>query len=533
MHFAHAGPATRGPGEIIADEIKRMDDVLQRSEAAFSDILDGFRRSIRCSEVRLGALYNATNPLLGLPDEVLALIMKEAQSICAATGRTRRVEVDSSHVCRRLRHAALSTSTLWTRISAVDLGAPNRLEAYLTRSNGRLLDVDLTISESFKGSSASFWPIMMKIVSHAALWRSFRFSYHHPHSLRWLCPVGGWYHPVPFLKDILQVPSLQLLDLYLNCPDIPYSISPAKDPHPIFQQWAPNLSTVVLKTWKFNQLWLLPTHCNLTSLTIGSTVIQQSQDYDHSQQAPIPIVQLLSLPTLRQFALIDGTSNSLYPPRWDMTLPLHSSTAAPQYCRLRSLRIPVHLLPYLFLLPRQVFEEMMHLFVDVLEIHEHFFPTLQEALNTYVCDIFPKLEYLTLCCDPDEEATFSREESHLLMRMTSGISHLAIICHGHEMVDGLLDRNLDNSLRWPDLVDVFIGHVNTEPEDEEIHDLIQWCVWRRQLRSAFSLKITEWYIDHVFSQDSFRYAEELVIKPGILREVDGPDLPDVDKIWIS
>ena len=529
MRFSHAAPVTREAGHVLFDEIKRMEDVLERSEAAFSDILDGFRRSIRCSTARLGTMYNATNPFLRLPDEVIALVMMKTPT----NRRSKRVEVVVSHVCRRLRHIALSTSALWTQVTATDLtrSMPDMLEAYLTRSNGRLIDVDLGICKSYHGSRRDVDRIMGKICSYAPLWRSFKFSYHSYAALQ-MPSHGCLDHPLPFLESIHSVPNLQRLELNINLPPKRPFPGGRQPPvfQPLFQQGVPNLSVLVLQTWKFHFFWLLPTLGSLTSLTIGSSrLLDEHLVMDHSQQTPIPILQLLSLPTLHQFALVDGTESTSFPVRLDMTPP-HTSTADAQYSRLHSLRIPVQVLPELFSIPQQVFEETTHLFVDVSVTDESFYATLMAAANTHTGDIFPKLGYLTLCCG-ETQTEFPVEESDILMRMTSSINHLIIMGNGHEMFEGILDHHMDDSPYWPNLVDVYLDLVNHFTED--VHDLFDWCISRRERHNGFVLQVADGYIEQMTSYNDSQYAEELVVKLGIMQEVDGPTLPEADRVWLE
>ena len=375
---------------------------------------------------------------------------------------------------------------------------------------------------AYRISPKGVQPIIEEICSLAARWRSFKYSNGQGSAWR-LQP--DYTRGLPFLpiEDIVSVPNLQHLEL--GFPLSPRTLWPSTNHNelvyrPLFRQGAPKLSTLVIRAWRFHFLGLLPTHCNLTSLTIVSP--KEENRHDNTQPNPIPIFQLLSIPTLRQFALVDETLDQpgVLPIRFDRTLPAHSPTAAAQYCRLHSLRIPAQVLPHLFSCPRQIFEEMIHLFVGMGRGEEHLFSNLDGAPDIYV-DIFPKLDFLTFY------PVFSFEEANFLMHITSNIRHLAI----REYMSDLSDYYMDNASlsAWPNLAEFYLDEIDW-PQADDLH---HWCLLRREIQSGFTLTIQDGLIEGRVPMEDKQRIRDLFFKSGVMKEVDYPTIPEADKMWLS
>ena len=154
------------------------------ARAQFGAICAKLQRNIGSSKGRLRRLYNQSNPTTRIPNEILPWMMElacfEPFSVAERCLGIRcvRVEVLLLHVCQRWRGVAISTPALWTEICGPESPEQKktaRVEAYLSRSKGLLLDVSLIGTLDRWGSPRQEWgqDFLRAAALHSERWRSF------------------------------------------------------------------------------------------------------------------------------------------------------------------------------------------------------------------------------------------------------------------------------------------------------------------------------------------------------------------------
>ena len=493
--YSHLTTSQKVAGAGIVQEIEEIEFSLAKARAQYEEICARLQNSINASEARLGQVFNESHPMLHLPNEILSRIMEEACS-----GPSKRVmsldhvrtEILLSHVCQRWRAVAVATPALWTKIVGPDKGdyKTARLEAYLSRSKGCLIDVRINVSLVAERNPAENWcqEFLMIVASHSERWRSF--------TLRTRYEYFGELWTGEDLVSTLEnasVPQLQLVDVVADRPSIGSRTNPQ-----IFLQGTPRLSTLKLSVT--DRYWpLVPMH-TITTLTI------------HSGLAPIPIIQLLSLSKLRHLEVVRNESPTYYPIEFDLINEGGENQDGPDVVsELISLRIPSCDLPSLFDIPDSLqgaFQTVKHLFVtihhkgdsgttdsdsNVSDDEWDEWPLdLQEQLESTHCDMFPSLEHLIVNTTLTEyDPTLPPHPS--LCRLTCNISKLTII-RGYldlfedEDEDVPVEEYDNGKSIWPRLSEVHFEELPVDSDDFQL--LMEWMTERGRRPGTFTATLT-------------------------------------------
>ena len=523
LTFPHINQATRDIGAKLIAEIELQENLIRSMEGAVLEFLAEVRQSIVSSDTRLRVLCNVNNPVVRIPDDVLSCIMEEAR---AAVRPSERVEVTLSHVCSRWRRTAISTSSLWTRVGP---NSCQMMEAYLDRAKGQLIDIDLELGSLMDitnwEAKLATEQILARIANCSLRFRSLTIiSLDTPFTPR--SP-----HPIPFLKDVSSVPNLQSLKLILEPPTTSKEyFVPSKHPR-LFHDGAPNLTQLHFQTTNMELIWFLPSLENLTSLTIGSL----ERPYPILPRPTIPMRVILSLPKLKQLALIDDAPSrrpACY--EFGQNVPVASLWSS----RLRSLRVPLRFLPDMFnKFPLEILEETTHLFVDVVYQPER--PPLIDLTHCYLPQqptrpMLPKLTQLTLCFEQKGIVDFPLPIAivHLLCQLSPGITNLVLLKRACELLDPTVPWRM-----WPNLENVYfdIKGYYRNPSSRRTNFikglaclLVELARWRREQGSlTFGTQV---------KKKSFKYLKESGVPPqfwGNFQVVSGPTLPDGDIFWLS
>ena len=509
------------------DEIELKEDILRTTEAKFLNILEGLRRSVASSDAKLRVICNANNPALRISDDVLSYIMEEAW----ATSPSGHVEITLSHVCSRWRRASLSTPSLWTRIGAKGTSGWSKMEEYLNRAKGHLIDVEIELDETDPSEQDldAIEHLLTRLASRSQRWRSLKISSHDQP----FTPRNP--HPIPFLKNIEAVANLKSLKLILDPPlASKHHFVPSRHAS-LFHNGAPNLTKLHFQTTNMDLLWFLPPLHNLTSLTIGSLAGRNLSE-GFNPHPSIPIRHFLSLPKLRQFALLDdGYCSRL--PCFDFGSGLTESAPA-WSSRLRSLRVPLRFLPHFFSdLPWKVVEETTHLFVDIV-----YSPTSRPALldltqthlqTQQTQPLLPHLTQLTLCFEykGKVEGPLPRPILGLLGQLTPRIAHLVLLERSCELLDTTADWRM-----WPKLQTVYFDIAGyCERPSARQTNFVQELAFRL-------IELEKWRCERGFAnfcvkakaKSCFYLVESNVQSPlwRFFRHVAGPTLPAGDILWL-
>ena len=273
---------------------------VKHTEAGFAAVMDRLRYSLRYSEVRQAAICNSTNPAIILPIEILSNIMQWCHTLSMRDKDLPRMEVVLSHVCSHWRDVAISTWGLWCRLDGPQaLGltsiSESRLEEYLVRSKGGLLDIDVGIPRSDR-RPADFIHVLQLLVAHSTRWRSLRISDGTDGASLW----GGYSQLGDMLKD-LAVPQLTTIDLDLHFSTIASDGSVEAFKPNILLGGAPRLHDIRI-VLQYSQCFLPPLS-NATSLSLDT--------YEHGMGTRpniFPILKLFTLARLRNLSLTTGVS---------------------------------------------------------------------------------------------------------------------------------------------------------------------------------------------------------------------------------
>ena len=383
-------------------EITTMEDVLQHTEAAFSTILAGMRSAITSSEKRINKICNDSNPLLRLPLEILSLIMEEARG--EQLDDTRE-EVRLSHVCRLWRRVAISTCSLWCLFATASYDrltekTVERMEVYALRSGKCFIYLNLSVNIVCDRDD-NFRKALVILTRNADRLRGLRLA------LKLQCgpkpdytvshaAVGGRDH-LSILKGICA-PNLRFWDVYLhhhNCARNPDDGSDTihTGNHERFLLRAPNTRTLTFWatpfSWPASSFSLFE---NLQVLIIARSYEEEWEraSGDDSVPACIPLSQVLSLLKLR-ILILRGKGLTI---RREVPLgPRQTLFLSP----LLSLRLPIYLLIDIFKVPREAFEDLENLFLDIPEgcCNDITHP-LEVLINYHGVDFFPSLTHLVL-----------------------------------------------------------------------------------------------------------------------------------------
>lgn len=121
-------------------------------------------------------------PIDSLPDDVLAIIFEIARDIPSVynyhTLPEKHFELVVSQVNRHWRDVALNLAYLWRKIEIKPFQPLELLEAYLTRSSTRLVDIKFTLKQRVRHSKGdpSLQQSLVALIAHVHRWR--RFSIH-------------------------------------------------------------------------------------------------------------------------------------------------------------------------------------------------------------------------------------------------------------------------------------------------------------------------------------------------------------------
>jgi hypothetical protein len=167
-------------------------DSLSQQLSATGTSLDNVNRQI-------ATVTNTTSHIYSLPNEIITLVFESGFQ----TSQTFPILV--SHISHRLREVALCSPTLWTRIF-VSLGADiEKVEAYLHRSKGCLLEMTVSADMPRLGSTSSHYAHLRIILSHINRWHSLDIS-------------GAWADKV--LQELGQLSASSLERLFLRAEGI-------------------------------------------------------------------------------------------------------------------------------------------------------------------------------------------------------------------------------------------------------------------------------------------------------------------------
>lgn len=195
------------------------------------------------------SISNGKAALYTLPIEILALIFDEcACSSCEPKDR-RQCTFALSQITRHLRDVALqATPSLWSRIEH-NIGRETDLSmtaAYLERSNGSLLELDLRL-ETNHDNRLGLAPVLDMIIPHVLRWKAFRLS----------GSVESGLTTCIDRLSALRAPNLASLCIHLNRWD--YDSIPVLSNSTVFSSGTPRLA--------FVQIHGLPPQCCRLSLT--------------------------------------------------------------------------------------------------------------------------------------------------------------------------------------------------------------------------------------------------------------------------